>query len=403
MNPGTCRLRALGIVTALGDSGQETWSRLLRGERSHLRKRTDLVPGREVYVGQVPDSCLEEIPVELKAIASRNAQLILAALKQFQEELSQLKRAIGSDRIGVVLGSSTSGIAAGEGAHRALHDTGQFPEWYDYTQQELGTAARAVADLAGVHGPAFTVSTACSSSAKVFGDARALLALELCDAVIVGGADSLCQLTVQGFSSLELVASAYANPMSKNRMGLNIGEGAALFLMTRELGGVQLLGVGESCDAYHMSAPEPSGRGALEAMSCALQDAGCKPSDIDYINLHGTGTIHNDSAESLAIAELFCSVDIPCSSSKPLIGHTLGAAGAVEAAVCFLCLSQEGEKLYLPPHLWDEVADDTLPPIRLVKPGESLVGQKMLRIMSNSFAFGGNNCSLIFGTERAQG
>ena len=264
-----CRLRALGLVSALGAEPRSAWDQLCAGKRDHLTRRSDLAPEREVYVGQVADLLLAEVPEHLKRFNSRNAQIAFAAVDQLRGEIEALKKAVGADRIGVVVGSSTSGIGVGEIVHRIKKSEGQFPPWYDFAQQEMGTAARAVAEYVEVLGPVFTISTACSSSAKAFADARALLSAELCDAVIVGGADSLCQLTVQGFSSLQLVAPSFANPMSKNRAGLNIGEGAALFIMTREAGGIQLLGVGESGDAYHMSAPEPNGRGARVAMEQA--------------------------------------------------------------------------------------------------------------------------------------
>lgn len=392
-----CRLKAAGFITALGEEPEMVFRALIAGDQGRLVCRDDLLPDRRIYVGEAPLGVPVELPPELERLRSRNTELLARAFSGIEQQVAEVKSVVGAHRVAVVLGSSTSGIGAGEQALAALKSNGRFPATYHYEQQELGSVARFLADYAGLGGPAYTISTACSSSAKVFGSGRALLSAGLCDAVIAGGADSLCRLTTRGFASLELVSAFKANPMSRNRAGLNIGEGAALFLMTREEGGVQLLGVGESSDAFHMSAPEPSGRGAAEAMRAALNDAGCAPGEIDYINLHGTGTLHNDAAESLAIAEIF-GLDVPCSSVKQILGHTLGASGAIEAAVCWLVLSRSEPNLPLPPHMWDGDNDLSLPQLRLVKSGDSIAAAgRFVHLMSNSFAFGGSNCSLVFG------
>jgi 3-oxoacyl-[acyl-carrier-protein] synthase-1 len=217
--------------------------------------------------------------------------------------------------------------------------------------------------------------------------------------VLCGGVDSLCRLTLNGFSSLEAVSSERSNPFSVNRSGINIGEAAVLFLMTREANRdhrIALLGAGASSDAHHISAPEPNGRGAQQAMQKALNNAGVQADEIDYLNLHGTATQHNDSMESLAVNAVFPN-GVPCSSTKPLSGHTLGAAGALEAAFCWLALSPENPDRQLPPHVWDGQADTNLPAMAWVKPGDTLQSHSPRRLMSNSFAFGGNNVSLIIG------
>jgi 3-oxoacyl-[acyl-carrier-protein] synthase-1 len=212
--------------------------------------------------------------------------------------------------------------------------------------------------------------------------------------VIAGGADSLCGFTIAGFQSLEAVSIERCNPFSVHRNGINIGEGAALFLMTRAPGPVRLAGSGESADAHHMSAPDPTGRGARSAISQALDRAGLAPREIDYINLHGTGTLQNDAMESAVVAELF-GADRPCSSTKALTGHALGAAGAIEAALCWLTLANNPRRR-LPPHWWDGQPDPGLPALRLVRPGEAADGP-LRYALSQSFAFGGSNAALIFG------
>jgi len=209
--------------------------------------------------------------------------------------------------------------------------------------------------------------------------------------VVAGGADSMCRFTVAGFSALESVSAQRCNPFSRNRSGINIGEGAALFLLTREPGPVSLAGWGESSDAHHMSAPDPQARGAIDALQQALQRAGWAPQDVDYVNLHGTATPHNDAMESVAIAQVLGSA-VPASSTKPLTGHTLGASGGIEAALCWLLLA-DNEQARLPPHWWDGQADEGLPPLALVAPGDRLP-QPPRRVLSSSFAFGGSNAVL---------
>jgi len=247
----------------------------------------------------------------------------------------------------------------------------------------------------GLRGPAYTVSTACTSSAKAFASARGLLRHDLCDAVLVGGVDSLCRLTINGFTALESTTTALSNPMSRNRCGINIGEGAALFLLTRDEAAVELLGIGESSDAHHISAPHPAGSGAEAAMRAALADAGLPASAVDYLNLHATATPRNDEMESRAVARVFPQ-GVAASGTKPLTGHTLGAAGATELAFCWLAL-RDGR---LPPHLWDGVVDPELPRLDLIG-GERHFARTRGRVcMSNSFAFGGSNASLLIGDAR---
>jgi 3-oxoacyl-[acyl-carrier-protein] synthase-1 len=223
--------------------------------------------------------------------------------------------------------------------------------------------------------------------------ARDLLATGFCDAVITGGVDTLCDLTLNGFEALAALSRSRCLPMSRNRTGLNIGEGAALMIMTREDGPVRLIGGGESGDAHHMTAPHPEGLGAERAMREALRDARLEPADIAYLNLHGTATPQNDAMEAKAVARIFDAV--PTSSTKPLVGHCLGAAGAIEAAFCWLALQADENRVPLPPHIFDGEIDVEIPVPRLVSVGETVLREGPTRMMSNSFAFGGNNCALI--------
>lgn len=381
-------LNALGVICALGRGQAEVSRRLFTGDCSGMRAESGWVPERVLPVGGVQGE-LASIPPELGQQSSRNNQLLLEAALQIEEEIRQAIHTYGASRVGVVLGTSTSGIdEASRGIAEYLRDN-RFPGTYDYQQQELSAPANFLADWLQLSGPAYVISTACTSSARALMSARRLLDLGLCDAVICGGVDSLCKLTLNGFSALEAVSDTRCNPFSRNRDGINIGEAAVLFLMSRQPAPIALLGSGASCDAHHISAPEPSGKGALQAMRKALACAKLAPEQIGYLNLHGTATQHNDAMESLAVASLFPD-GVSCSSTKPMSGHTLGAAGALEAAFCWLSL-RHGQ---VPPHVWDGEADPALPALQWAHAGEPL---KNTRLMSNSFAFGGNNVSLIIG------
>jgi len=385
-------LHDLGIVCALGGDKQAILHAWLAGQCNQPSPPAWLDCTIPALAVQQP---LPEIPQSLSHYACRNNQLLLAALAQIETGVSTLIARYGRQRIGIVLGTSTSGIAEGEQAHAMLRTTGQMPAGYHYKQQELGGAAEFLARYLDIFGPAYTVSTTCSSSANALASARRLLRLGVCDAVIVGGSDALCRTTLEGFTAIGALSKTRCNPFSAHRDGTVLGEGAALFLMSREASAIALLGVGTSADAYHISAPRPDGSGALAAMQAALQDARLTPAQIDYLNLHGTATEQNDAMESLAVAGLFGSTT-PCSSSKAATGHCLGAAGAIEAGLCWLLLSELNRQNALPPHLWDAVADPAQPQLNLVGL-ESHCAKRLQYCLSNSFSFGGNNVSLLIG------
>ena len=278
---------------------------------------------------------------------------------------------------------------------RQYRQHGALPTEFHYAQLELGSVAQMLSEELGVTGPAYVHSSACSSSAKAFASAARLIKMGLCDAVICGGVDTLCEFTVAGFSALESVSAEQCNPLSANRNGINIGEGAALFLMSSNPASVALCGWGESSDGHHMSAPDPEGKGARAAITEALQRAGIRSDQIDYVNLHGTATIQNDAMEARVIADLF-GQEVSVSSTKPFTGHALGAASAIEAALCWLAMQDENEQGLLPPHLWDGVQDPALPALNAVKSGYGL-NRPLQWALSNSFAFGGSNAALVFG------
>jgi len=386
-------LNELGIACALGRDVDGVATALFADDAPHGVAMSDAITGRPTSLGLVPGELpsLDDLPVELRG---RNNQLLRIALASLRASVAAAVAKYGSDRVAVVLGSSTSGVGESEAAHRHFLATGTWPETFHYRQQEMGTPALFVAAELGLRGPAHVISTACSSSAKAMASAARLLKAGMADAVVTGGADSLCRFTVAGFGALGSVSQQRCNPFSLNRNGINIGEGAALFLMTREPGPVHLAGWGETADAHHMSAPDPEGKGAERAIREALARAGIDGSDIGYVNLHGTATLQNDAMEAGAVQRTL-GIDVPCSSTKPLTGHALGAAGAIEAALCWIALARNPDHR-LPPHWWDGVIDPALAPIHLVRPGER-ADTPLRYALSQSFAFGGSNAALILG------
>ena len=384
-----CRLSRPALICSLGGNLDDISEALFRGHRK-LSISDRFTPGRQLPLGTVsvalPDA--SSWPARHR---SRNNQLLAAALEQLQPEIYALRVRQPGARIGVVLGTSTSGIGETELA-LAARENDQWPEDFNYQRQEIGAPSDFIAELLNIDGPAYTISTACTSSALALTSAYRMLASGMCDAVIAGGADSLCGLTVNGFGSLEALSNELCQPFSSNRRGINLGEAAALFLLSNEPGGTQLVGYGESSDAHHISAPHPEGAGAIAAMQAALRMARYTAADVSYLNLHGTATRQNDSMEALAVREVF-GPQLPCSSTKALTGHTLGACGALEAAFCWLALNAGR----LPPHINDGHTDAELPPLTYAS-AEDFDGK---RAMSNSFAFGGNNVSLLL--ERLDG
>ena len=349
------------------------------------------------YIGEVEGVDAVQLPAHLADFDCRNNRLALLGLMQdgFAEAVRAAIAKYGAQRIGVFIGTSTAGILQTELAYRRRDPaTGALPADFIYgTTHNTFSVADFTRHYFGLTGPAVVVSSACSSSAKVFSSARRMMAAGLIDAAVVGGVDTLCLTTLYGFNSLGLISEQACRPFDAQRNGISIGEAAAFALLEHpqdnlSADAVLLLGIGESSDAYHMSSPHPEGLGARMAMQDALKMAGLKPAEIDYINLHGTATQSNDAAEGKAVAAIFGSAT-PCSSTKGATGHTLGAAGGVEAVICALAL-QHG---LLPAGLNTRQLDPALDLDYVLDNRE----QPVARALSNSFGFGGTNCSLIFG------
>jgi 3-oxoacyl-[acyl-carrier-protein] synthase-1 len=351
----------------------------------------------DTHIGRVRG--LEALPVrsDLRAYDCRNNRMAQLAIELdgFAGAVAQARERYGAARVGVFMGTSTSGILQTELAyHRRESATGALPSDFHYAEtHNTFSLADFVQRYLGLQGPAVVVSAACSSSAKVFGNAARMIAAGVCDAAVVGGVDTLCLTTLYGFHSLELTARGPCRPFDAARDGISIGEGAGFALLERadartDAGAKRLLGVGDSCDAHHMSTPHPDGLGARLAMQRALEAAGLSPADIDYVNLHGTGTRTNDAAEDRAVSVLF-DAGTPCSSTKGATGHLLGAAGITEIIIAILAM----ERGLIPGSSNTRQVDPAMRCNYLLEPRPA----RLRRVMSNSFGFGGSNCSVVLG------
>lgn len=385
-------LSAAGMVNALGNNLDEIAANLQANTAPGMGPDTDgwLQQG-ECWVGRIIGK-LPEIAPEMARYNSRNNRLLLAALAQIRPQVDDAIARYGNERVAVILGTSTSGLDEGDRMVSGSHE-GTPPASYYYGQQELGDPSRFLSDYLQLFGPALTISTACSSSARAIITGKRLIESGMVDAAIVGGADTLSRMPINGFNSLESLSDVRCKPFSAERNGITIGEAGALILLTKEPGKVRLLGVGESSDAWHMSAPHPEGVGAIRAIEMALREAKLAATDIGYINMHGTATRLNDEIEAKVVNQLF-GESVPSSSTKHLTGHTLGAAGACEAVLCYLLLERD---LLLPAQDFTDAHQD----MSLAACGLLTAPQPFLKpiMLSNSFAFGGNNACLIFGVS----
>jgi 3-oxoacyl-[acyl-carrier-protein] synthase I len=388
-------ISSCSIVNCLG-AGSQAILDALRTKRSGLAPCDFETVALDTWIGRVPG--LEDFRVrnDLAAYDCRNNRLAQLGLELdgFAASVAAARARYGADRVGVFMGTSTSGILETELAFRHRDPaTGALPREYRYKEtHNTYSLADFVRRYLGLQGPAFVVSSACSSTAKVFGNASRMIAAGVCDAAVVGGVDSLCLMTLYGFHSLELTSRQPCRPFDAERDGLSIGEGAGFALVERFAGGreasVLVLGVGESSDAYHMSAPHPEGLGSKLAMRHALESAGLSVADIDYVNLHGTATRANDASEDRSVHDLFGGTT-PCSSTKGATGHLLGAAGVTEIIISKLAI----EHGLMPGSANTRRVDPALHSHYLTDPQEG----RVRRVLSNSFGFGGSNCSVVLG------
>jgi 3-oxoacyl-[acyl-carrier-protein] synthase-1 len=383
---------AYGMCNGLGVTTAEVLASLSSGQARLVRPPIEL-PFETVCGVVARDLPRRDLPPLHIPAASADLLITRIAAAALVDVLPAIARAAarwGRDRIGTIVGTSTGGLASTEAAYAEYVRTGRMPAWFDFAMQHpFHLVGEAVRDLAGVSGPTYSVSTACSSSAKAFGSAQRFIAAGICDAVIVGGVDTLCETTLRGFHALSVLSPVACRPFGADRQGINIGEGGAFLLIERAgEGPATLLGVGESADAHHMSSPDPEGRGALAAMTQALERAGLGPGDIDYVNAHGTGTAKNDAAEAIAIAALLGN-GAPVASTKGYTGHLLGAGGATEAAFAVASI----ERGFVPA----SVGSSPLDPAVAIRVVQEPLAARVRAAISNSFAFGGSNASVVFG------
>jgi 3-oxoacyl-[acyl-carrier-protein] synthase-1 len=386
-------------VNCLG-AGEAALAEALRAKRSGLAPCEFETAAVDTWVGQVPGLDAARVPRGLEQYDCRLNRLARLGLEQdgFSAAVEAARGRYGAARVGVFIGTSTSGILETELAYRRREpQSGALPAGFRY-HATLNTYSLGdfVSRCLGLTGPSFVVSSACSSTAKVFGNAARMIAAGACDAAVVGGADSLCLTTLYGFRSLELTSSQPCRPFDAERDGISLGEGAGFALLEKPgreapADALVLLGVGESSDAHHMATPHPEGLGARLAMQRALESARLGPADIDYINLHGTATPTNDLAEDRAVVELF-GTGTPCSSTKGATGHLLGAAGITEAVVSMLALRHG----LVPGSPHTRRVDPALKCDYVLEPRAAC----LRRVLTNSFGFGGSNCSLVIGDAR---
>ena len=372
-------INAYSSVSCLGNSAGEMFFNALKPDIDFLTPDEQLLKGKSFPFGKIMTK-LPEIKSEKYNL--RCNALLLHCLAQINGEIKNAIKKYGKNRVGIVIGTTNSGID-------------EYERSKDIDHSQIGNPSGFLHKHLGLNGYYSSVSTACTSGIKAFSTAKKLLENGICDAVIAGGTDALCKMPVYGFHSLEVLSEKHSIPFSKNRNGINIGEGAALFLLEKEPGenSTELAGIGETSDAYHCATPDPEGIQASNAIKAALNQANIKPEEIDYINLHATGTQTNDLMEANAVFRIFGG-KIPASGTKPLTGHCLGASAAVETALCCAMLDKTINKANnLLPHRFDGIYDDALPEIDLVKYGQK--AQNLRNILCNAFGFGGSNAVLV--------
>lgn len=357
----------------LGNDIDDIYNKAINGDNTCFAIKNDIIKNKKLRIG--------EINIDLPEIKNKNYnlrcnKLILACLKNLKTE--ELITKYGAENIGIVIATTNSGIEEYEISKNIHHS-------------ELGNPAEFVKNYFNLKNYYTSVSTACSSGIKAFSIARELLISEYSKAVIVIGVDSLAKVPIFGFNSLEILSETPSIPFSKNRNGINISEGIAAFFVEKDINsGIEIAGIGETTDYYHSTTPDPEAIEAIRAINKALKDANLKEKDIDYINLHGTGTIANDLMEGKAVNKIFKNNPLS-SSTKPLTGHCLGAAASVEIALCCKLLEKQGRKVY--PHIYDGIYDENIPKINLAKKDNSI--KKLENCLCLSFGFGGTNTAII--------
>ena len=382
-------------MCAAGNSLEELWNSVITKNQSGIKK-VKACDNQDFYTARIENSLLKPSSARYDM---RIMQIEELALSQIADDIETAKKRFGKDRIAVCIGSCDNGTEFSVAGHKQYFETDQFPKDYNLEIQGADYVSTFIAEKYNISGPVNTFSTACSSSAGATIKAAELIMSDLVDAAIVGGVDIASNTVLLGFNALEAVSPEITNPFSKNRCGITLGEAGVFYILSKEplnqnQKKVELLGWGESADAYHMTSPDPTGEGAKKAILSALKSAKISKNDVDYINLHGTGTKFNDSMESKAVDSVFGDYKVPVSTTKPITGHTLGAAASLELAICYSAINN----VELPLQVWDKQKDAELPELNFVD--ESTDIQKPVKIcLSNSFAFGGANACLVIASS----
>ena len=383
------------VMCAAGNSLEELWNSVITKNQSGIKK-VKACDNQDFYTARIENSLLKPSSARYDM---RIMQIEEQALNQIADDIETAKKRFGKDRIAVCIGSCDNGTEFSVAGHKQYFKTDQFPKDYNIEIQGADYVSTFIAEKYDISGPVNTFSTACSSSAGATIKAAELIMSDLVDAAIVGGVDIASKTVLLGFNALEAVSPEITNPFSRNRCGITLGEAGVFYILSKEplnanQKKVELLGWGESADAYHMTSPDPSGEGAKKAILSALKSAKISKNDVDYINLHGTGTKFNDSMESKAVDSVFGDYKVPVSTTKPITGHTLGAAASLELAICYSAINN----VELPLQVWDKQKDAELPELNFVD--ESTDIQKPVKIcLSNSFAFGGANACLVIASS----
>lgn len=389
------------LICCVGANARDFFKAVVSGDQSGIKKTECSLSGEDgkksFFAGKIDSSLLK--PTDSK-FDSRFLQVLDTGLEQLKNSVEEAVKKYGKDRIAVCVGQCDNGSELSFKANKVLFETGNLPADYDLTAQGAQVPAMYISKKFGVTGPGLSFATACSSSATAIIKAKELIKAGIADAVIAGGADIVSDTVLLGFNSLEAIdTQKITDPFSKNRNGITLGEASAFFVLSRddiENTKIILAGTGESCDASHMTAPLADGSGAESAIKAALKDAEIDAAEIDYVNMHGTGTHLNDSMEGKGINRVFGKYRVPVSTTKPVTGHTLGAAGALELAACFFAIKEQK----LPVQVWDGEFDTEIPELNIVtKEKELKLTRPVKTCMSNSFAFGGANASLIIREE----
>lgn len=373
-------ITSYSAICSLGTNIKEIFKNSLSDKTMFFSEDGEIIEGANLFLGKVKS----KLPsIDNPKYNTRTNSLLLHCCEQIKSDLDDAISRYGNNRIGVVIGSTNVGVNEYENSHDVFHS-------------QIGSPALFLKDLLDLKSYCAGVSTACTSGVKAFSTALKLINNGICDAVICGASDAISKTPVFGFTALEVMSQSICRPFSKNRDGINIGEGAALFLLEKDVNkGYSVLGIGETSDAYHAATPDPKGEQATIAIQTALREAGLSPEDIDYINLHGTGTITNDIMEANAVYNVFNN-KVPASSTKSLTGHCLGASAGVESALCLAFMDDTiNPDKRLIPHNYDGIYDNDLPKIKLVNKND--ISEKNKYVVCNAFGFGGSNAVIVFG------